>query len=364
MGLRVKRLCLIAATALFACSSSPSDNIVIDLGNAPDADSDVSKDADIDADRHDLADITDMLSDGDAAVLVEPPVGLQRWLTGGAGDRSIPPVGPGLILMGGGVEPDAAFEWWSDVVAGGDIVVIRASQSDGYNDYLYTDIGGFDSVETLLVDSRGKAQEPYVAQQIDNAEAVFLAGGNQWSYVSLWSDTALHDALQRVWDRGAFVGGTSAGLAVLGDRAYSAATGMSAYSDEALADPFYEDVTFDDDFLSLPPLRGVVTDSHFAERDRMGRLLAFVARMWTDGFEAPRGIGVDERTALLLGPDVDRVVGSGAVYEISAALEPEQCQPGTPLEWSAINVRKREISAESSYTISASAGAIAPLDPY
>ena len=77
------------------------------------------------------------------STLVEPtpPAGLRHWVTGEDADAEVTPLGPGLILMGGGGEPDEAFEWWRNLLAAGDVVVLRASGSDGYNDYLFAEIG-------------------------------------------------------------------------------------------------------------------------------------------------------------------------------------------------------------------------------
>jgi cyanophycinase len=256
-------------------------------------------------------------------------------MTGEEADRDVQPTGPGLILMGGGIEPDQAFRWWNDLLQGGDVVILRASGSDGYNDYLYSEIGGVDSVETLLVDTRRLADDPYVRARIEDAEGVFLAGGDQSVYIDAWKGTGLEIALHTVWDRGGVIGGTSAGLAVLGERVYTAANG-TVYSDEALADPFDTRMAFDDDFLALPPLVGWVTDSHFSERERLGRLLGFVARGVVDGVADPmRGIGVDERTALVVGPDGEgRVVGRGGVTLVQGTT-PETCAPGESLVFEA-----------------------------
>lgn len=233
--------------------------------------------------------------------------------------------------MGGGVEPDEAFVWWQPYVNGGDVVVLRTSGADGYNDYLFTQIGGIDSVETLLVDTRALANDPYVRYRLETAEAVFMAGGDQATYLDAWKGTGVEDGLHAAWDRGAILGGTSAGLAVLGDRVFSAANG-TVYSDEALEDPFNPYMTFEDDFLDLPPLQGWITDSHFDERDRYGRLVGFLARWSVQGL--PRyGLGVDESTALVVGPDGQgTVVGSGQVTVMVALDAPIVLTAGVALE--------------------------------
>ena len=278
--------------------------------------------------------------------------------------------------MGGGTDVDEAFLWWRDLVAGGDVVVLRASGADGYNDYLFEDIGGCDSVETLLVDTRALADDPYVAFRIEHAEGVFIAGGDQAEYLLAWKDAAVEDALAAAWRHGAVLGGTSAGAAVLGELVY-AAYNDSVYSDEALADPYNQYMTLDRDFLALEPLAGWITDTHFRERDRMGRLVGFVARIVADGWAAnARGMGVDESTALVVGPDgAGTVLGDGAVYVVEHDGPPAQCVPGEPLEFDGLSVRALHagdtIALPSGRTsvaaspLAASGGALDPPDhPY
>ncbi len=327
---------------------APTSSYLPDVGFVPHA-RDVS-------DANDRADLAARGPDADAADMVEipppePPPALTRWITGADDDAEVDDSEPGLILMGGGVEPDEAFHWMRDRMGGGDVVVLRVTGSDGYNDYLFEDIGGFDSVETLRVDTTELADDPYVAHRVDRAEAVFLAGGDQWHYLSIWRDTRLHAALCRVAERGAVLGGTSAGLAVLGDRAFSAEND-TVYSDEALADPFNEFMRFEDDYLDLPQLAGTITDSHFRERDRMGRLVTFVARMWVDGWVDPVGIGIDESTALLIGPAGRSVVGPGAVYEVRSDAGPEHCVTGEPLTFRDVHVTRTTAADTTDHVLS------------
>jgi len=70
-----------------------------------------------------------------------------------------------------------------------------------------------------------------------------------------------------------------------------------------LLNPYTPHLTLDGDFLAAAALTGVITDSHFRERDRVGRLLAFLARLTNlrdglVGVDAARGIGVDQSTAV------------------------------------------------------------------
>lgn len=62
---------------------------------------------------------------------------------------------------------------------------------------------------------------------------------------------------------------------MLGEFSFGARRG-SVLSRDALANPFDERVALERDFLHFA-LAGIVTDSHFVERDRMERLLLFLA---------------------------------------------------------------------------------------
>jgi cyanophycinase len=303
------------------------------------------------------------------------PEALTHYLTGNDGDAAVRPSGPGLILMGGGSDVDAAFDWWSSRISGGDVVVLRTRGSDGYNSYLYEEFGPVDSVETMLVTSSALANDPYVAWRIEHAEGIFMAGGDQATYLAAWKETALVDALHVAWARGAVLGGTSAGCAVLGEFVFAAYNG-TVYSEEALADPYNQYMQLDRDFLDLAPLVGVITDTHFYERDRFGRLVGFLARVVEDGWATSAlGLGVDERTALVVGPDGNgEVLGSGFVYAISSNGSPTTCEAGQALDYGNLSYRALSAgdtislpsgdSAVAPQIVSASGGALSPTNPY
>lgn len=268
------------------------------------------------------------------------PGNLQNWLTGNAADSGRQPVnGPALLLMGGGVENDEAFTLRAFPVAnGGDVVILRTSGSNGYNDYLYNLTTGAtrpDSVETLLLDTRDKANSDYAEWVIRNAELVFIAGGDQSDYLNQWQGTRAQTALQAAYDRGAVVGGTSAGLAVQGEFVYDPDGVTAVTSAEAIANPYRGSILFNSGFLDTPLMEDVITDSHFAQRDRMGRLLAFMARLRQDNTTGRIvGVGIDETTSLFVDrTGLARADGDGAVYvvEEDAATQRTQVVSGQPL---------------------------------
>jgi cyanophycinase len=301
------------------------------------------------------------------------PAKYDYYLTGNGADVTTP-TSAGTLLMGGGTDVDAAFQWQIDKAGGGDLVVIRVSGADGYNDYVYG-LGPVDSVETLVIQNREAASDPFVIEKIRNAEALFIAGGDQADYVNLWKGTPIEDSMHELVSRGVPVGGTSAGLAILGEFSFTALNG-TVTSSEALANPFNRRVVLDSDFLHLPRLAGVITDSHFVERDRMGRLVTFLARIVRDGWATEaRGVGIDSQTAVLVeGSGSGRVVGTGTAYFLQTPGPPEVCEARTPLTYERLSVYRIDSSGSfdlsrwrgskgSAYEVSAIAGTLTSTQP-
>jgi len=259
------------------------------------------------------------------------------FLTGNAGDARPAGTEGALLLMGGGGDVDEAFRWFVRKAGGGDIVVLRASGGDGYNDYLFSRIGGVDSVETILFNNGNAATDPRVLAIIRAAEGIWLAGGDQARYVRYWKGTPVAAALNAHVRAGKPLGGTSAGLAVLGEFSFSATGEGSLTSAIALANPFEPRITLENDFLHFDLLRGVITDSHFTPRARMGRSLVFLARLLAGRQSGARlvGIGVDEKTALAVEADgssrVFTTAPQGRVWLLLPTRPAESLVPDQPL---------------------------------
>lgn len=243
----------------------------------------------------------------------------------------------GYALMGGGSDLDEAFRFLCDKGAGGDFLILRAAGDDDYNPYVKS-LCRMNSVATLIIPSREAANESRVAEIIQQAEVVFIAGGDQARYINWWQHTPVEDALNAHIAAGKPLGGTSAGLAVMGEYIYSAQGDAPDDPDlrsaQALADPYFSRVTVRRDFLKIGLLRNTLTDSHFVKRDRMGRSLVFLARIVQDGWSAnPREIAVDEKSAVLVESDGRaRVTGPGkGAYLIKMQQPPSMCQSGTSL---------------------------------
>ncbi len=305
----------------------------------------------------------------------KPDPGYTAYVSGSTTNASTTPLG-GALLAGGGTDSDAGMRWL--LAQGGargtnlygDVVVLRTSGSNGYNRYLMA--FGANSVTSIVISSVAGANSTYVRDAIAKAEVVFLAGGDQSTYVNLWSGTALQTAVNARIAAGYPIGGTSAGLAVMGEYAYSALN-TSSTSSVVLANPYDASVTFARSLFTVPLLANLITDSHFVTRDRLGRTVTFLARLQQDGWAtSPRGIAVDEGSALgVTASGAGTVFGAGAgVYFFSVGTPVTRtCQPNTALTFSPVithhvpvgkqfNVTSWTTGDATPYTLSASAGVL------
>lgn len=272
--------------------------------------------------------------------------GYTHWLVGDTADYVSTTFQPGIVLAGGGTDNDQAMIWMLERAGGGDVVVIRASNSDGYNDYFYSELGvSVHSVETIRFDAAAAAYDPYVLRQISQAEVLFIAGGDQYDYYELWKDTPVEDTLNYlIQEKGITVGGTSAGMAILSGAYYTPNVG-SLTSAQALSNPFHAnvDILGWGDFIHAPLLENTVTDTHYDQRTRRGRHVTFLARLIHDFGFLPQGIACNEFTAVCIDENgIAHVFGEYPQYDDFAyflksncqeEFNPEIIQAGVPLTW-------------------------------
>lgn len=251
--------------------------------------------------------------------------------------------------MGGATENDNAMRWFLERANGGDILVLRTSGADGYNKYFYEELGvKINSVETIVFHDRNASYDEYVHNKIKNAEAIWFAGGDQYRYITYWEqtpiDTLINNAIQQ---KNIAVGGTSAGMAILGQYVFSAKNG-TVLSNESLANPFHSKITIVNGFLKLNYLKDIITDTHYDNPDRKGRHITFLARILNDYGVRAKGIACDEYTAVCITPDgIAYVYGNYPNYDDNAFFLqinceisnnfPEILQPSAPLSWNQNN---------------------------
>lgn len=249
----------------------------------------------------------------------------------------------GICLMGGASEDDNGSQWFLEKADGGNVVVIRASGSDGYNNYFFNDLGvNLQSVETIVFNNANASNSELIQRRLNNAEAIWIAGGDQFVYESYWKGTAIETILNdHVNVKGAPIGGTSAGMAILGSHYFNAANG-TVTSTEALDNPLGNKVSIESDFLTIPHLENVITDTHFDNPDRKGRIATFIAGLTTENNMVYSGIAAEEFVAICIDENETATIfgeypdfNDKAYFIRMNCLEekPEVIETNTPLTW-------------------------------
>ena len=220
-----------------------------------------------------------------------------------------------ICAVGGGSEDynnwsDAPYSWVVQKSDSGKIIILGVSSATEWLPTYFMSFGA-DTAYNKNITSIASANLQETYDELITAKAIFIRGGDQWDYIQLWKGTKVDSAINFVFNNGGVVAGTSAGAAVLGDVDFSAQSG-SAYPDDALLNPFYSRMKFENNFLNLVP--DVLFDTHFIERARHGRLITMIYNQFYSSGRSLIGVGIDDRTAVCISPDgIGEVMGSGAV---------------------------------------------------
>lgn len=203
------------------------------------------------------------------------------------------------------------------------IVIIPTASSfqdevvDAYTE-VFTRLGASE-FSVVNPQDRQEAHDPGAVGVIDQATGIFMSGGSQLKLSQRFPGTPLGQAIHRAHERGAVVGGTSAGASIMSQF-------MISMGDEGIT-PRQRHSQLS---AGLGLIEGVIIDQHFGQRARYGRLMSMVA-----GSPHLIGIGIDEDTAIEV---VDRstftVHGRGAVFVLdcrSAASDAPEARRGAPM---------------------------------
>jgi len=227
-----------------------------------------------------------------------------------------------------------------------------------YNDFIFDLPGGHvkpNSVTTACFTGRNGSYSAQLRALFDGASMIFITGGDQNLYYDYWRDSSVSDALRRLTmpasqgGMGRPLGGSSAGLAVQSEYSFFAEHGPFD-SDSALKDPLKMSLVTSFLDLATPWMRHIVADTHFMQRDRMGRLVAFLGAALSQGWISQDaqaqgvpgvlGIGVSEHTAVLLDPatGLGSLWGEGPAYFLATGKTmPSKCDVGEPLEFANVS---------------------------
>jgi cyanophycinase len=163
---------------------------------------------------------------------------------------------------------------------------------------------GVPKIDVADIRTREDAQRPEFVELCEKAGAVFFTGGDQLRITSQMGDSPMYQCMKDRYESGSMIIGTSAGAAAM---PFTMIVGGASDESNRIST------------MSMAPGLGlidnVVTDSHFGQRGRMGRLIGAV-------MQNPRnlGLGIDEATAIIVERGEQfQVIGPGAVYVVDGA---------------------------------------------
>ena len=160
----------------------------------------------------------------------------------------------------------------------------------------------FKNFELVNIADRSESFDEAMLEKIKNATGLYFTGGNQLHVTALTGGTPLHALILDKFSKGLTIGGTSAGAMMM-----SSSTLLSGSTDVAPR------LNATEVAPGMELLDSSIIDTHFSQRGRHGRLLSSVAHN-----PQVLGIGIDERTAIVVEGDKFEVMGEGAVTVICA----------------------------------------------
>jgi cyanophycinase len=222
-----------------------------------------------------------------------------------------------LFIIGGGPRPESMMKKFvklADSFNSGKIIIFpmasSAPEEVGAEQAEQLKMYGAREVEYHIL-TREQALQAESTGILDDVGGVFFSGGVQSRLMDILIDTPIHSKLLEIYEKGAVIGGTSAGAAVMseiminGDEKREVKEGHEFETIQA------NNVVTGRGFGFI---KTAIIDQHFVRRKRHNRLISLVA-------ENPKllGVGIDESTAIILMPDeIFEVVGEGNVIVYDA----------------------------------------------
>ena len=211
-----------------------------------------------------------------------------------------------LVIIGGAEEKEGDCRVLREFVrcAGGTkakiAVLTAATRLPGEVGRDYIDVFerlGVEEVFIVDTEYRDEAERPENLEKVKKATGAFFTGGDQARVIEYIKGTKLDQLLHQRHAEGMVIGGTSAGAAIMPDE--------MIVEGDSQTNPRANTVEMGVGMGFLP---GILIDQHFAQRGRLGRLMAALLLKPAD-----LGLGIDEDTAIIVDGDEFRVVGSGSV---------------------------------------------------
>ena len=136
------------------------------------------------------------------------------------------------MLVGGGGEnygswSDQPYSWFVEKADSGKIINIDVDETSDWYPAYFISLGADLTSHSLQISNVEDANNFLTYQELLSADGIFIEGGDQWDYISNWKNTYVHTAIEYVYNNGGVIGGSSAGMAILGQVAFDAEHGSN-----------------------------------------------------------------------------------------------------------------------------------------
>lgn len=211
-----------------------------------------------------------------------------------------------LLIVGGGPQPPALVEEFVRLAGGpgkARIAVFAMASDEGLTggEEKAADLRALGATAINVWLTHAQAATDSAAHLLDGITGIWFGGGDQVRLANVLRDTPTLRAICARFGDGAVVGGTSAGAAVLstpmitGDERTPGGARPPGDSTDHWLTIARNDVITEPGFDFV---RNAIVDQHFVRRRRQNRLLSLVLES-----RQKLGVGIDESTALRIGPD-------------------------------------------------------------
>jgi len=206
-----------------------------------------------------------------------------------------------LIIAGGALRDSAVFARFVELAGGKNakiVLIPTASDDSGLNrqgafERLERSFAryGIPKVHVLHTRDRAEANDPGFVSHLKSATGVWFNGGRQWRLADSYLNTASHDAMNELLDRGGVIGGSSAGATIQGSYLFRGDTKTNT-------------ILCGDHEQGLSFINNVAIDQHVIARNRQFDMFEALEK-----YPGMLGIGLDENTAIEVHGSQFKVIG-------------------------------------------------------
>ncbi|MFH7017455.1 cyanophycinase [Flavobacterium sp. FlaQc-47] len=160
----------------------------------------------------------------------------------------------------------------------------------------------------MLNFNRETAQNKTLADSVQKAKLIFITGGDQVRFMNVVQNTPIKTAIQKAYENGSTISGTSAGAAVMSEKMITGNQKLQKQYSGTFDNIRYDNLETSE---GLGLLKTAIIDQHFLKRNRYNRLLSALVE-----FPALTGIGIDESTAIIVRNNQIEVAGESEVIVV------------------------------------------------